>query len=148
MPQVKVTGGKKLKAFVEKAKKAQGVRGVEVGFYSTSRYEDGTPVTNVAAWNEFGTENIPERPFFRNAIAQMEESIPKVIEQSVDPETMVIDTITAERVGLKAQSEIQTSITKLREPPNTRTTIARKQSSNPLVDTSFMREQVTFKVES
>ena len=148
MPQVKVTGGKKLKAFVEKAKKAQGVRGVEVGFYSTSRYEDGTPVTNVAAGNEFGTEYIPERPFFRLAIAQMEESIPKVIEQSVDPETMVIDPITAERVGLKAQSEIQSSITKLREPENAPSTIRRKGSSNPLVDTGFMREQVSYVVES
>ena len=79
-------GGKKLREFIRKAKTADGVKDVEVGFYSTAKYPDGTPVTNVALWNEFGFESkyfpvqttggtwlfikrqtplqVPERPFF------------------------------------------------------------------------------------
>ena len=74
-------GGKKLQEFIRKAKTADGVKYVEIGFYSTARYPDGTPVTNVAAWNEFGTDGkngvgaIPERPFFRLSIIKMQAPI-------------------------------------------------------------------------
>ena len=50
-------GGKKLDAFLRKAKTAKGVNAVEIGFYSTAKYADGTAVTNVALWNEFGFES-------------------------------------------------------------------------------------------
>ena len=48
----------KLKSFIKKAQAAQikSVKRVSVGFFATSKYRDGTPVTNVAAWNEFGTQ--------------------------------------------------------------------------------------------
>ena len=56
-----VRGGLKLAAFLRKAKSAQGsgaqVQRMQVGFYATSRYQDGTAVTNVAATNEFGDRN-------------------------------------------------------------------------------------------
>ena len=65
-----VTGGRKLAAFLRQAKAAQAssVKGIDVGFFSTAKYPDGTPVAAVAAWNEFGTErngqqHVPERPF-------------------------------------------------------------------------------------
>ena len=35
-------GGKKLDAFLRKAKTAKGVNAVEIGFYSTAKYPDGT----------------------------------------------------------------------------------------------------------
>ena len=67
---VKRTGGKKLQRLLREAGKG-GVSGVKVGFFSTAKYEDGTPVAAVAAWNEFGTKTIPERPFFRRALAEV-----------------------------------------------------------------------------
>lgn len=150
----RVRGGKKLDAFIKRLNTARGVKGVEAGFYSTAKYDDGTPVTNVAAYNELGTENkdgtqrIPERPFFRQAIKRMPDPILDVLEQGVDPETMVCGPITAGRVGLVMQSEIQESIVRLRNPPNAPSTILRKGSSNPLVDESVMRRAVTFKVQT
>ena len=67
----RVTGGRAAKQFILQAKRAQrgAVEELQVGFFATAKYPDGTPVTNVAVWNEFGTGSIPERPFFRQALA-------------------------------------------------------------------------------
>ncbi len=144
--KVQRRGGKKLERVLREAGKG-GVSGVAVGFFSTARYEDGTPVAAVAAWNEFGTETIPERPFFRRALAEAEDGIIRVLKAGIDTEKMVVDDRLAGRVGAYVQGEIQESITALREPPNAPETIARKGSSNPLIDTKHMRQSVTFVVE-
>ena len=144
--KVQRRGGQRLKRLLREAGKG-GVSGVQVGFFSTARYEDGTPVAAVAAWNEFGTETIPERPFFRRAIAEAEDGIAKVIRRGIDTEKMVVDERLAGRVGAHVQGEIQESITSLREPPNAPETIKRKGSSNPLVDTGHMLQSVTFVVD-
>ena len=46
----RVKGGQKAKQFILQAKRAQrgAVDELQVGFFSTSKYPDGTPVTNVA----------------------------------------------------------------------------------------------------
>lgn len=91
---------------------------IEVGFFATARYPDGTPVTNVAAWNEFGTNPgglglgpTPERPFFRTAIKEMPPELVKILKQHIDPALMVIDRALANRLGIKMQGMIQVSIT-------------------------------------
>ena len=48
--------------------KFMGKEKLEIGFFETARYPNGTFVAQVAYFNEFGTLNIPMRPFFRNAI--------------------------------------------------------------------------------
>ncbi len=143
---VKRTGGKKLQRLLREAGKG-GVSGVKVGFFSTARYEDGTPVAAVAAWNEFGTKTISERPFFRNALAESERSVGRILQAGLDTKKMVVDEHLAGRVGAYVQGKIQDSITALKEPPNSPSTIRAKQSSNPLVDTGFMRDSVTWQVE-
>lgn len=51
------------------------------------------------------------------------------------------------KLGIVAQGDIQSEITSLRSPPNSAVTIARKGSSNPLIDTGAMRQAVTWVVE-
>ena len=145
----RVRGGRKLDRFLRRAKAAQGrgVRAVEVGFYSTAKYADGTPVTNVAAWNEFGTSRIPERPFFRQAIQGADKDLLPILVENVDPRTMSVDRRTAGLVGQAMQGRIQRSITTLRRPGNAPSTIEAKGSSNPLIDTGFLRQSVTWKME-
>ena len=53
-----VRGGRRLATFLRKARAAKHVD-TDVGFFDSARYSDGTPVAAVAAWNEFGTRNIP-----------------------------------------------------------------------------------------
>ena len=139
-------GGQKLKKLLAQAGKVE-VKEVEVGFFPESRYDDGTPVAAVAAWNEFGTETIPERPFFRRAIAKMEEEgLAKVLGKGIDRERLVIDRRVADKIGAYAAEQVQQSITDLKEPPNAPETIRRKGSDDPLIDTGRMRRSVTWRV--
>ena len=173
MATTRIKGGKKLDAFLRKAKGARGVGQVEVGFYSTARYppvrtglksgqrQDPVTVVEVALWNEFGTWNIPERPFFRIAIQKMGAPALRLLKAEVDPKTMVVERHTAGKLGLIGQSEVQKSIVNLRTPANAPATIKGgfvptktgkiiyvpgKGSSNPLIDTGFLRQSVTWKI--
>ena len=143
------TGGDRLDRLIREARRAK-VPSVDVGFFSTARYQDGTPVAAVAAANEFGVKladggaEIPERPFFRQAIARMEQDIMDVIESQMD--NGLLDPSAAGRVGAWAAGQVQASIVRLRTPPNSPATIARKGSSNPLIDTGHMRQSVTWQV--
>ena len=148
-----VRGGQKLARFLRKAKRAKSVRSIEVGFFESSRYPSGEYVAAVAAWNEFGTENeagethIPERPFFRNAIAGAKEDLLPILIENVDPRTMAVDRKTAGLMGQAMVGRIQRSITTLRTPELAESTKRAKGSSNPLIDTSLMRKSTTYKID-
>ena len=145
MATVTQRGGKKLQKLLREAGKG-GAKEVEVGFFSTARYPDGTHVAEVAAYNEFGTGTIPERPFFRRAIAEMEDRLSQIIPAGIDTEQMTVDPNLGDKVGAYAAGQVQESITALREPPNAPETVRRKGSSNPLVDSGFMRGSVSWRV--
>ena len=134
----RVSDGRKLKAFLRRARSAKSrSKSVSVGFFAAAKYSDGTPVTAVAAFNEFGTEGgVPERPFIRNSVADAEDVIMPVLKEGIDPKDMALDRITAGKVGEAMKSRIQREITQLREPGLSETTIRRKGSSNPLIDTA------------
>ena len=144
--KVQRRGGKKLQRLLREAGKG-GVSGVKVGFFSTARYENGTPVAAVAAWNEFGTETIPERPFFRNALAESERSVGRILQGGLDTKKMVVGEQLAGRVGAHIQGKIRDSITALKEPPNAPETVRLKGSSDPLLDTGTLRNSVDWEVE-
>jgi hypothetical protein len=140
-------GAKKLAIFERLMRKKPSV---VVGFPDGSlAYPDGTPVINVAIWNEFGTEDIPERAFFRIAMSENSKkyriglvsagrvavnSGPKAFNKALT------------KLGLQAVSDIQDSITTLKTPPNAPTTIKAKSSSNPLLNTGLMRQSVSFDI--
>ena len=123
---------------------------MQVGFFATAKYDDGTPVAAVAAWNEFGTKRIPERPFFRQAIQGADRDLVPIIKYNLDPKTLAIDRPLAGKLGTAMKGRIQKSITVLRTPANAPSTTAPrprgKGSSNPLIDTGFMRKSVTYKI--
>ena len=140
-----VVGGRNLQRILRQAGKG-GVRNVEVGFFSDARYQDGTPVAAVAAWNEFGTSKIPSRPFIRNSNAKLKEQLPEILKNGIDPKKNVVEDVLANQIGLLAQATIQTEIRDLREPPNSPVTIELKGSDNPLIDDGKMRQSTSYKV--
>lgn len=149
-----VTGGDKLRQLLQQQQRApQEARGVAVGFFATARYPDGTPVTNVAAWNEWGTNassqrpfDIPERPFMRPTVRAERDAVREMLRARVDSRTMTVTTLDASAIGAYMQGRIQLAITRLQSPPNAPSTIARKGSSSPLLDTGFMRMNVSYQV--
>ena len=150
--ETRQTGGRKLKAVVNKARRARGYKKVRVGFFKTARYMDGTPVTNVAAWNEFGTrrrgrQHSPSRPFMRRATRGIRNEVRDYLKAAVDPRTLVVDQKVADNVGAMVQGAMQKEIVRLRTPPNAPATVEMKGSSNPLIDTGKMLRSVSWRAE-
>lgn len=112
-----------------------------------------------AIWNEFGTRGgasgggwggpVPERPFMRNAIRDNTHGYKTIMGQQARKilrgETSI--PVVLQKLGIRAQGDIQSEITALSSPPNSPVTIALKGSSNPLIDTGEMRGAVTWQVD-
>ena len=144
----KTSGGKRLKAIQAAQKRAmqQMANRIDVGLYATAKYPNGEAVTNVAAQNEFGDGGIPERPFLRPGSRDAMDDVKRHIKQTVDPKRAALTDTEAAQCGEIIKGTIQDTIRKVNAPPNAPATIARKGSSNPLIDTGFMRQSVTYKV--
>ena len=63
-----VLGGDKWKTVLEELAKEKV--GVKVGILEGATTPDGKPIAPYAAFNEFGTEHIPSRPFMRQTVAE------------------------------------------------------------------------------
>jgi hypothetical protein len=90
--------------------------------------------------------NIPARPWLlpgvRSGNAEYIKIIARELENGGTPETAL------NKVGVKAVAFVQKYMTDLRDPPNAPSTIAKKGSSNPLIDSGAMRQSVTYKLTS
>ena len=143
----KVTGGEQAEKFIRDARKkwAQRVTMVQIGFFETAKYPDGTPVAGVAAAHEFGA-GVPQRPFMSQAIKAMEGDVAKITAGRIDIRTMTVDRRVAGLLGEAAVGHIVRSIVDFSTPPNSPATIRRKGSSSPLIDTGLLRRSATYKV--
>ena len=148
---------------VKRKKAGKGIAGIGSLLPGPNRVKVGFPVgradhdvINRAIWNNFGTRNIPERPFMQNAMrnnraaykaAMRASALTIMIEVALGSEAAVEKRKALKRLGVQAQGDIQAEITALRTPPNAPSTIQQKGSSNPLIMSGEMRAAVTFKVE-
>ena len=140
------TGGDRLKAALRAGGKG-GVRAVKVGFFATTKYSDGTPVTNVAAIQEFGTGKIPPRPFMRPASKRNRRDLVRLLAQTIDPKQGVVTPAIASEFGIAAEDGIRKAIADANTPPNAPATIRRKQNADPLTDSGKLKGSVSHMVE-
>lgn len=131
-----------LDAVLQKLKLQFGT--VEVGFFKGSaKYKGGKDVTTVARDNDQGTKRIPERPFM---IPAGNKAANKTINITVHSIAGGMDEQQAlSKAAIMFKNAIQREITNLKEPPNAESTILKKGSSNPLIDTGLMRSKVEWK---
>lgn len=106
-------------------------------------------IVDIAIWNNFGTStNTPERNFMDHAVLDIKREFFKDSREAL--KSILNGTIDIDKFlnieGAKAAGIVQDSITELREPPNAESTIKRKKSDNPLIDTGKMRQSVTYVV--
>lgn len=122
---------------------------VDVGVQSDAGAgSDGTPIVEYAFFNEFGTSNIPERPFLRGAHDENARKWSGVANRAVDS---VIGLRSSPQralsiLGELAQKDVKAKIISLRTPPNAASTVDRKGSSNPLFDTGDMHGTIRYAV--
>ncbi len=140
-----------LKALVRRVKKARS-RAITVGIHSG---EGGAPtaggaaVADVASIHEFGLGNSPERSFVR-AWAEENESenhdvLRKLGELVVKGRNTVDDGL--EKAGVFFAASMQKRIQGGIPPELAESTIERKGSSTPLIDTGQLIGSITHKVE-
>jgi hypothetical protein len=147
---VKRKNPKWAKKLLEKHKKISG-KVVAVGFPKGTnavgvRYPDGTPLLNVAVWNNYGTSRIPRRDFMSAGIVSITEKtnpIAKRFAADINSGKIKADTV-LEQMGVVAAGALQLTIRDLKDPPNAPSTIRIKKSANPLVDTGLLIGAVTY----
>ena len=115
--------------------------GVLVGI----RGEQGEDLVTYATVNEFGSARIRERSFLRSTVSKNQDTYSRGLSQAIgryidDGRDAAIASL--KLLGVRAVGDVQTTITELRTPENKESTIRRKGSSNPLIDTSRMRQSI------
>ena len=121
---------------------------IQVGFQSDQKYEDGTSIAQVAAVNEFGASDIPERPFMRQSFENHEGELQAACDAA---QRLVSSGGSAEQalqqIGVVAKGLVQDEIVNGGFAPNAESTIKKKGSEQPLIDTGTMRQSVNFVVK-
>lgn len=113
--------------------------------------ESGITLAGYAAVNEFGSADgqVPERSFLRSTVdakaRDYAAAITRDMGRIVDGD-MGIDTMLG-RLGVRVTRDVKRTIRALRDPPNAPSTIRRKGSANPLIDTGRMRQAITYVVK-
>lgn len=144
---VKFTGGGKLLTKLSKiAKNAKKAR-LTAGFYKDAKYEDGTPVAQVAAANNFGTQDsggfIPPRPFFTAAVTANKDKWVEHYGKALGKSDFNVER-SAKLVGEEMRADIVDSINNWADPPNAESTIEKKGRNAPLKDTYHMMRSVGY----
>jgi len=114
-------------------------------------YEDGLTIATVAAVNNFGSADgrIPARPFLAPAVENgapeyrrlAEVMLPKVMSGEMEMQTLLA------QMGQLAEGHVKQQITDLRTPPNAQSTIDKKGSDNPLIDTGALRQSIRYVID-
>ena len=132
-------------ALMERIQKAipKNPRGLTVGIHEDagSHDESGLTVAEIGAKNHFGFDNSPARPWLDVGVESGQKKYERAVKQTVKQGGSLDDAL--ELVGVFAQSSTQLYVRNLKTPPNAPDTIARKGSSNPLIDTGQMVQSIT-----
>lgn len=118
---------------------------VVVGFQGEDTYEDGTSLADVAAYNEFGSSDTPARPFMKQSFENHETELKAAcarVNQVLSRGGSVEDALKQLGVALKAL--VQEEIVEGNFAPNAPSTIQKKGSEQPLIDSSHMRQSVHY----
>lgn len=121
-------------------------------------YKDGTPLADVAKWNEYGTELIPPRPSFRmgaeksikkntknitaylQTMAQVALSSKKVNKKQIDK--LLVDLL--DTIGEDAVKQTKKIIQSGETVNNAPATVKKKGFDHPLYETGFLLKNVEF----
>jgi hypothetical protein len=144
---VTIKGGDKLEqALKEIAKKVTNASTLGVGFLEGATYPDGTSVALVAAVNNYGSADIPARPFFTRMVKEGQEHWADDIGKLL-PLHDYDARETLDLMGEKLKGELVQSITDQVYAPLKPSTVKAKGFATTLVDTSHMKNSVDAEVK-
>ena len=122
---ISVSGGDKMDDYLKSLLNKLDCGDLQVGFMEGATYADGTPVAQVAFWNEFGHGGnfpSPPRPFFRNMVSKESPTWGKklagLLKATHDDGKRSMSMLGEDIGGALVQSIINTN-----EPPLSKTTL-------------------------
>jgi hypothetical protein len=129
-------------------KRLQALHGtVSVGIPEGATEPDGTSTALVAAANEFGVPgHIPERPFLRPGIENNQKEFSRMGSELIPAvaEGKISGAQALDLLGVAAVAKVKDEIVNGAHEPNAPSTIEKKGSDHPLIDTTQMLNSVTF----
>lgn len=121
---------------------------VQVGYWSYGDAYGGTNPIDVAVYNELGTSTIPARPFMKQSFENHESDLQGACDTV---NNLISNGSTAEQalvtLGNFCKALVQEEIVNGGFEPNAPSTIEKKKSKRPLIDTGTMRQSVDFKIK-
>lgn len=137
--------GQRFFAEIEKLKEQQ----VFVGFQAGQAADDrGVDMAQIAMFNELGTSTAPSRPFLRMSVDENEDKINSTCGRELESLKSggTAETI-LRRVGTLGVRLVQEKIGSGSFEPNAESTIRKKGSDKPLIDTGRMRQSVKYVIK-
>lgn len=138
------------KRFYEEIKKLSRLE-CHVGFQKSKKQSENkedekeVDICDIAAWNELGTVNIPSRPFIRNSVDKHQQEITAMCKAQIQ---RLAEGATAQdiltKIGVYQVGLIKKEIIDGDFLPNKDSTIKRKKSDTPLIDTGRLRNSVSY----
>ena len=109
--------------------------------------KSGSDIVNIAAWNHFGTTNIPAVPFLTIAVDKNKAEIKKFSFASIDH---IYQGSTAIKelnlLGLFAEGFVTKTIKQIKTPANAPSTVKKKGFDNRLVDSGRLSQSILSEV--
>jgi hypothetical protein len=137
--------GQRFFAEIEKLKEQQVFVGFQAGQVADDR---GVDMAQIAMFNELGTSTAPSRPFLRMSVDENEDKITTTCGRELESLKSggTAETI-LRRVGALGVRLVQEKIGSGSFEPNAESTIRKKGSDKPLIDTGRMRQSVKYVIK-
>ncbi|MDE9557320.1 hypothetical protein KKJ06_18320 [Xenorhabdus bovienii] len=149
-----IKGGDKLKAALSNISRNLNIK-VSAGVLAGATNEDtGEKIAPYAAANEFGTRNIPARPFMRSTIANKSGEWGQTIGTLLQGNAQDSDRVESafNILGMTIVQDIKDTIEQGVSPPNHPTTVAAKarkglaEPNKTLIDTGSMQRAIAHEI--
>jgi len=130
-------------------KRFQGPTKIMVGVpKNAGDYKDGPSFAVVGAVNEFGSADgrIPARPHLIPGVVDHQDEYNMLLAEGLKEVAQgnLTNRQVLEQLGELARANVQQKIVEVRSPPNAASTVDRKGSSNPLIDTGAYRQSINY----
>lgn len=117
------------------------------GIMEGQTYPDGELVAQVGYWNDYGTKDIPPRPFFRTGVSDSKDEAMRVLGVSLEKGNTVEHSLLLAAEVVK--DSVVGKIITWSDPPNAASTIRDKGFDAPLRGPDrLLRNSITTAIES
>lgn len=131
--------------FTKKRRAKMSSAGKQFAEFIEGKDKFSGPVAQVAAWNEFGTQKTPPRPFMRKTVASKSPRWGNGLGRALrDNHYNSYDALHV--LGEVIQGQMRQTIIEFRDPPNAQLTVDLKGFNDPLVASGRMLRSVDFQI--